>query len=210
MENTRTGESGVNVFDVVVIGGGICGISTSSYLSQLDKKVLVIERESVGAPTQASSINSGILESFSAIDWSLNPEMILSSASATSSSSLEDVLCAGTMSIYSKLPKVEFNHCGLMQVLENQEQFTWALNKGYPLLRHIPNHWMSNKMEISTTSISSWLRETSLALGLSGLIINPSELKLIEPHFSSNLKGAIYFPNCASAHPRKVSLLCCR
>jgi len=53
-------ESAVEKFDVVVIGGGVVGTSVAFHLSRLGaKKVLLLERETIGSGTTAQS--SGIL-----------------------------------------------------------------------------------------------------------------------------------------------------
>ena len=50
--------------DSLVIGGGICGISTALNLAKMGQNVMIVEREEIGGPFQASSVNSGILENF--------------------------------------------------------------------------------------------------------------------------------------------------
>ena len=50
--------------DTLIVGGGICGLTTALYLSNLGKRVMLVEREEIGGPFQASSVNSGILETF--------------------------------------------------------------------------------------------------------------------------------------------------
>ena len=50
--------------DSLVIGGGICGVSTALYLAKMGRKVMIVEREEIGGPFQASSVNSGIIETF--------------------------------------------------------------------------------------------------------------------------------------------------
>jgi hypothetical protein len=104
--------------DTLVIGGGICGISTALHLSKLGRKVMVVEREQIGGPFQASSVNSGILETF--FDFNLSnsqtkpdPKECIKSyltihqeQSPSSSShvpSLSDLLMAGTMSLFDTL-----------------------------------------------------------------------------------------------------------
>lgn len=202
----NNGDGKSEEYDVIVLGGGICGTSTSLFLTKLNKKVLIIERETVGASSQASSINSGILESFSNLDIKLNPYEILSSSSVKNGIvNLDDVLNAGTMSIYSYLNKsVEYHLCGLLQLCENNQQLKWAINKGYPQI-NIPIN-MKNESQVQLTS---WLKTAASSLtsnSSNGVIVKASDLKLIEPYLSTQLKGAIYFPNCASAHPRKVKI----
>ena len=47
---------------IVIVGGGVTGLSTAWHLAKTGKyTVTVFERESIGAFTQASSINSGFL-----------------------------------------------------------------------------------------------------------------------------------------------------
>eukprot|EP01079_Euglenida_sp_SAG-EU17-18_P004973 gene4972-5096_t len=46
---------------IAVVGGGVAGLSTAWALARMGHSVVVFEREAVGAPSQASSINSGFL-----------------------------------------------------------------------------------------------------------------------------------------------------
>jgi glycine/D-amino acid oxidase-like deaminating enzyme len=127
--------------DVVVVGGGVCGLSAALHLASLGKRVVVLEREAVGAPTQASSINSGILENCSpprfglrsdlspaallaALDdeadsarkaaaVGLTPAAVAKNEAEGAAGLLEAVLCAGTLGLYASLEAAGTRHGGV-------------------------------------------------------------------------------------------------
>merc|ERR1719433_2149361 len=47
--------------EIVIVGGGVSGLSTAWTLAKLGHNVTLFERETIGAFSQASSINSGFL-----------------------------------------------------------------------------------------------------------------------------------------------------
>ena len=47
---------------MLVVGGGICGLSTAYYCALLGNSVTVVEREIIAANHTASSVNSGLIE----------------------------------------------------------------------------------------------------------------------------------------------------
>ena len=72
----------IQSYDVIVVGGGICGLSTALFLGKQSLKVVVLEAETIGAFTQASSVNSGIVETFENTDTTsfASPDLLLAHA----------------------------------------------------------------------------------------------------------------------------------
>ena len=171
-------------FDVCVIGGGVCGLSAALRLAALGQRVAVFERETIGAFSQASAVNSGILESFSTLPVNLTCDafldLVLSSSfcetkSAMEEQLLEDALCAGTLGMYSDLSarhshSLEFQQKSLLVVLQTDDE-----------VEHAKHH----------------LKPTAL-------ILNPLELQSIEPSLNTSLKGAVLYPRCGTIHPAKA------
>lgn len=56
------------------------------------------ERDSVGAPTQASAINSGFIDV-----WSSVPSTSVAAARGCAGARLDDVLCAGSLAVLEEL-----------------------------------------------------------------------------------------------------------
>ena len=46
--------------DVLVVGGGVCGMSVAWHLAKSGQRVIVLERDAVGSASQASSVNCGL------------------------------------------------------------------------------------------------------------------------------------------------------
>ena len=76
---------------VVVIGGGVCGLSTALHLTRRGYVVTVVERATVGDPFQASSVNAGFIDV-----WSSTPSHSVEAALHAPGATLDDVLTAGT------------------------------------------------------------------------------------------------------------------
>lgn len=173
-----------NHYHTVVVGGGICGLSTAWRLAKLGKQVLIIERENIGSSSQASSINSGILENWSTLSSSTSVDQVIASAFLKKNRcSLDDVLCAGTMAFYSKLKDIEYVRMPVLLLLENAQQYSYA----------------SEVLKLPET------KNPSLA-PTSGAIVNSFYLQKIEPLLSPKLSGAVIYNNCASVHPKKTLL----
>jgi glycine/D-amino acid oxidase-like deaminating enzyme len=170
-------------FDVGVVGGGVCGLATALRCAKLGRRVCVFEREEVGAFSQASSINSGILESFSSLPTDLQCEEFLEHVlreDVVETLSLEDALLAGTLGMWANLSlrhrnlnSLEFERRGLLMVLQTEEESAHARQHMKP----------------------------------SGVFVDAKKLPALEPGLdSSRLAGAILYPSCATAHPAKVML----
>jgi len=78
---------------IVIIGGGISGVSTALHLARMGYSgpILVVEREHVGAPHLASSVNSGLLET--------------AEGSASNEENWSDFLSRKSLSFYADLSK---------------------------------------------------------------------------------------------------------
>ncbi len=191
--------------DTLVIGGGICGISTALHLSKLGRKVMVVEREQIGGPFQASSVNSGILETF--FDFNLSnsqtkpdPKECIKSyllhqeqspSSLSHVPSLSDLLMAGTMSLYDTLGDmhdIEYRNVGTIQVLENEEQYN-----------HAKAHFASLEGDVKHVDKRA----------IKGRLIDRKTLRILEPWLTdeaNHLLGGVLYPACGTIHPRKVML----
>jgi hypothetical protein len=95
---------------VIVIGGGVCGLTTGWFLRQRGHDVCVLERDHVGSPFQASSINSGFLSNeSSAIDLTADDLAAITPGQYT----LNDILCAGSIRIYEQLQRLTGSSLGV-------------------------------------------------------------------------------------------------
>jgi hypothetical protein len=107
---------------VVVIGGGVCGLSTAWALAQFGSyDITLLERETVGAFSQASSINSGFLH----IEPTADPSGAEDWNSFSSSVS---------MAVYRYLEairSIEFQDTGMMLAIHTPEQLAFS-KKHYP------------------------------------------------------------------------------
>jgi len=209
--------------DVIIVGGGVCGLSTALYLAHHGKHCIVLDREQVGASSQASSINSGILENISNLNSRMKPEALLASVSKdkkehsssadmtgeSSSSALDELLCAGTMSIYEILEasgRTEFKRQGMLQVLETEDQWLYATQDlKLPVHRSaasVPTSFAPSTMKVACSESATL---APLEAPNTGMVVPSGEaLQSLEPALGGSLWGAILFPDCAAAHPRKV------
>ena len=208
------GEVKSTSFDAIVIGGGVCGVSTAIHLADRGKTVLIVDRELIGADTQSSAVNSGIIESCSGLDTSLPPSHLLLS-SASSSATLDDILCAGTLGMWSQLGEgVEFQRMPMLQVLESESQLSWARACGIPDINELRSAscgrglWFRCQEDAvkKTRGVEAWRNWIVGVSPGSGLIVDANVLQDLEPGLRQGIPGAILFPTCASAHPRKVML----
>jgi glycine/D-amino acid oxidase-like deaminating enzyme len=117
--------------DVIVVGGGIAGLTTATQLAKKGRKVVLLERGScTGDWRQASSVNCGLLESWSALPSDRSPDELLPNMLLHKSSMLlhegqaaaflNDVLCAGSFGFYAQLAKqpvdIEYAHTPALEV----------------------------------------------------------------------------------------------
>ncbi|MCI0845092.1 MAG: FAD-binding oxidoreductase, partial [Chloroflexi bacterium] len=98
-----------NESDVLVIGGGICGVATAFHLAQLGKRVTLLERGEIAG--EASGVNAGGL---GGLGWGNNPD-------------LQAYLTAGSFEIFKTLQldmgyDIEFHAPGGLQAVHTAEQ----------------------------------------------------------------------------------------
>jgi len=98
-----------NESDVLIIGGGICGVATAFHLSQLGQRVTLLERGEIAG--EASGVNAGGL---GGLGWGSNPD-------------LQAYLTAGSFEIFKTLQldmgyDIEFHAQGGLQAVHTPEQ----------------------------------------------------------------------------------------
>ena len=102
--------------DVLVIGAGICGVTTAFFLAQHGHKVTVLERGNIAS--EASGVNAGGL---GGLGWGNNPD-------------LQSYLTAGSFEIFKSLQldmgyDIEFIAPGGLQGVHNEEQWDWVRDR---------------------------------------------------------------------------------
>ena len=102
--------------DVLVIGAGICGVTTAFHLAQHGHRVTVLERGNIAS--EASGVNAGGL---GGLGWGNNPD-------------LQSYLTAGSFEIFKSLQldmgyDIEFIAPGGLQGIHNEEQWDWVRDR---------------------------------------------------------------------------------
>ncbi|GIS95413.1 MAG: hypothetical protein CM1200mP22_26500 [Dehalococcoidia bacterium] len=102
--------------DVLVIGAGICGVTTAFFLARHGHKVTVLERGNIAS--EASGVNAGGL---GGLGWGNNPD-------------LQSYLTAGSFEIFKSLQldmgyDIEFIAPGGLQGVHNEEQWDWVRDR---------------------------------------------------------------------------------
>ena len=102
--------------DVLVIGAGICGVTTAFFLAQHGHKGAVLERGNIAS--EASGVNAGGL---GGLGWGNNPD-------------LQSYLTAGSFEIFKSLQldmgyDIEFIAPGGLQGIHNEEQWDWVRDR---------------------------------------------------------------------------------
>ena len=105
-----------NESDVLIIGGGICGVTTAFHLAQHGERVTLLERGEIAS--EASGVNAGGL---GGLGWGNNPD-------------LQSYLTAGSFEIFKTLQldmgyDVEFHAPGGLQAVHTAEQFDYARDR---------------------------------------------------------------------------------
>ena len=107
---------------VVVIGGGVCGLSTAWALAQFGSyDITLLERETVGAFSQASSINSGFLH----IEPTTDP------SGAEDWNSFSSSVSMAVYRYLEAIKSIEFQDTGMMLAIHTPEQLAFS-KKHYP------------------------------------------------------------------------------
>lgn len=142
--------------------------------------MVVLEAETIGAFTQASSINSGIVETFEDTGMTsfASPELLLSRAlrDGHRGDDMEKLLCAGSVSIYEDFHEwskgcIGLEWMGMLEVIDREEDYAKALEV------------YGQKQ-----------------------IVGQKELRQLEPSLSLHLLGAVRWPTCLSLNPLKTML----
>ena len=134
--------------DVVVIGAGVCGLSTALQLAKAGKRVVLFERETVGSSTQASSVNCAWMEVFNDVTDETVAQLMQTCAQGRTGAvaaagsggggvgtpqalpSLNELLLAGTLGMYKSLSlqhNIEFHHLGCVLVYSTEEEKEWTV-----------------------------------------------------------------------------------
>ncbi len=105
-----------NESDVLIIGGGICGVATAFHLAQLGERVTLLERGEIAG--EASGVNAGGL---GGLGWGNNPD-------------LQAYLTAGSFEIFKTLQldmgyDIEFHAPGGLQAIHTAEQADYVKNR---------------------------------------------------------------------------------
>ncbi len=107
--------------EVIVIGGGIAGVSTAYHLAGLGRTVLLLERGEVAS--EASGVNAG---GIGALGWGISPN-------------LDSYLTMGSLRIFERLQleqgyDIEFRASGALQAVQPGEQHEYARSLALSLL----------------------------------------------------------------------------
>ena len=99
--------------EVLIIGGGMAGVSTAYHLAQHGRDVVLLERGDVAS--EASGVNAGAITS---MGWGNAPD-------------LQSYLTAGSLEVFKRLQldlgyDIEFRHCGGLQAVQTEEQYDFA------------------------------------------------------------------------------------
>ena len=105
-----------NESDVLIIGGGICGVATAFHLAQLGRRVTLLERGEIAS--EASGVNAGGL---GGQGWGYNPD-------------LQSYLTAGSFEIFKALQldmgyDIEFHAPGGLQAVHTAQQWDYVRNE---------------------------------------------------------------------------------
>ncbi|MDA0262558.1 MAG: FAD-dependent oxidoreductase [Chloroflexi bacterium] len=105
-----------NESDVLIIGGGICGVTTAFHLAQHGERVTLLERGQLAG--EASGVNAGGL---GGVGWGHIPD-------------LQSYLTAGSFEIFKTLQldmgyDIEFHAPGGLQAVHNAEQWNYTSNR---------------------------------------------------------------------------------
>ena len=105
-----------NESDVLIIGGGICGVATAFHLAQHSERVTLLERGQIAG--EASGVNAGGL---GGMGWGHNPD-------------LQSYLTAGSFEIFKTLQldmgyDIEFHAPGGLQAVHTPQQWDYARDR---------------------------------------------------------------------------------
>ena len=139
--------------EIIIIGGGIAGVSTAYHLAQYGHDVTLIERGSIAG--EASGLNAG---NIGATGWGNQPN-------------LNSHLTMGSLEIFKILQldldyDIEFRQCGALQAIQTEEQYDFARDRVLRLRSQ------GHDQELLTTRQARSI-EPGLNLDLLGLVYTP-------------------------------------
>ena len=102
--------------EVLIIGGGIAGVSTAFFLSQQGRRVVLLERGDIAS--EASGVNAGHI---GALGWGDTP-------------GLESHLTMGSLDLFKRIQldmgyDIEFRQCGGLEAAQTEAQMEFAQNR---------------------------------------------------------------------------------
>ena len=165
--------------EVIVIGGGIAGVSTAYHLAQYGRDVVLLERGEIAS--EASGVNAG---SISAYGWGNTPD-------------LDSVLRMGSLEIFKTLQldlgyDLEFRQAGSLQAIHTEDQYRYVWDevtrlrdKGY------------NQLEVLTAREARSI-EPEVNPGLLGFMYSPLSAS------ANPLKSTRAFAHAAEGHGARI------
>ena len=165
--------------DVLIIGGGIAGVSTAYHLAEHGRDVMLLERGEIAS--EASGINAG---SISAYGWGNAPD-------------LDSVLRMGSLEIFKTLQldqgyDFEFRQSGSLQAIHTEEQYEYVRNK---VLRLRGNGY--SRVELLTTREARSI-EPGANPGLLGFMYSPLSAN------ANPLEATRVFAQAAERHGARI------
>ena len=102
--------------EIIIVGGGIAGVSTAYHLARYGHHVTLLERGSIAG--EASGVNAG---NIGATRWGNQPN-------------LNSHLTMGSLEIFKTLQldleyDIEFRQCGALQAIQTEEQYDFARDR---------------------------------------------------------------------------------
>ena len=197
--------------DVIVIGGGIIGLSAAVELAEKGTAVLVLEKGKVGYG--CSYGNAGWLTPcfamplpmpglfFKSIKWLLDPEGPLYIKPSL------DPLLARWLTRFM-LSMTEKQTQSAIEALVTLSQV--SLQKYYQLGKEFPEIGYEGKGLLMVAQTQSGVRAAKeemdrvAGLDVPGQLLNIDEVRNLEPSVTGSIQGGVYFPKEAHAEPLKV------
>jgi sarcosine oxidase subunit beta len=106
--------------EIVIVGGGIAGVSTAYHLAQLGHDVTLLERGGIAG--EASGVNAG---GIGGLGWGTMPD-------------LEAYLTMGSLQLFKRLQldldyDIEFRQSGALQAIQTEAQYAFARDRALQL-----------------------------------------------------------------------------
>ena len=188
-------------FDAVVVGGGVCGLCAALALRRAQYTVLLLEREAVGAETQASSINCGFCFVADADPSEAAPDALDGALAAASRDIYRDLAAAGH--------DLEYRECGMLAVAATDAEMALARTFGHRRPAQVlgggaaaegPDDDNDNDND-DLPALARQQRHHPEAC----VLLTAAEALAVEPALGS-VSGAVLYPRALSVHPHKAVL----